>query len=170
MKSMVLEMDSLTESRELYLENPNRFVFRFISITSIVTLIAVVCILVCKIDLVVKETGTLRFDKQGNLNLVYFHIGSWDVTKIKEGMKVRCQLPALKQEGCNEFEGTIIDIGNNVVKEKNETYGFYLVKVKLDDSTLVNKEREEVELRGGMECSICIVLGEERIIDYILKK
>jgi|GEM_PF-1927682 len=99
------------------------------------------------------------------------YISNRDIGKLKNGMKVRCEVGAYPAEEYGMFTGTLEGISEDVkgtAGTDSETY--YMAQVKLDSPVLQNKKGETAVLKQGMACSIRIVTGEKSVWLYLLEK
>lgn len=47
---------------------------------------------------------------------------------------------------------------------------YYLVKVKCEQATFTNKEGKTGSIMNGMACQAKVVVDEENVLEYLLKK
>lgn len=96
------------------------------------------------------------------------YVGNRDIAEIREGQSARFEIEAYPSSEYGYFTGTVIDISKDIFVEEGSAY--YLVKVKCDGVTIQNKEGKTGTIMNGMACVAKIVVEEENVLRYCLRK
>ncbi len=92
-----------------------------------------------------------------------------DAGKIIEGMKVKIRFSAFPFHEFGGAEGEIISINPDSYVNKNREI-YFLVTSNINTSVLIDKEKNEYIIKPGFEVDTRIILQEQTILWYFLKK
>lgn len=120
----------------------------------------------------VTQGSTICRILSGNSDEVYaeIYVQNKDIAKLHEGQKVKFEIAAYPSSEYGYFNGVIDSIPKDIKVDGINGSAYYLVKVRCDNTTLTNKKGETGNIINGMACQAKIVVDEERILKYLLKK
>ena len=113
--------------------------------------------------------GTI-YPEQETKYYAEIYVENSDIARVKEGQEVKFEIAAYPSSEYGYFTGVVENIARDIAVEQSTGYAYYLVKVKCDHMTVKNKAGEEVSLVNGMACQGKIVVDEENVLTYLLKK
>lgn len=113
--------------------------------------------------------GTI-YPEQESKYYAEIYVENSDIAKLKEGQEVKFEIVAYPSSEYGYFTGVVENIARDISIDKNTGYAYYMVKVKCDHMTIKNKEGEEASLVNGMACQAKIIVDEENVLTYLLKK
>ncbi|PIE98668.1 MAG: hypothetical protein CR988_02170 [Treponema sp.] len=88
--------------------------------------------------------------------------------RVEKGMKVKLKFPAFPVYEYSPVEGEVVNISADAMGSQNGT--FYVVTVKPNTVNLKNKKGKVFSLKSGLQTDAKIIVNDERIFEYILKK
>ena len=98
------------------------------------------------------------------------YVSNDDIGKIHEGQEVKFEIAAYPSSEYGYFTGKVASIAKDIAVDQGSGNAYYLVEVYCDSSELTNKEGKPARLMNGLACQAKIVVGQERILWYFLKK
>ncbi|SFR81035.1 Biotin-lipoyl like [Anaeromicropila populeti] len=101
---------------------------------------------------------------------VNIYVSNQDIGKLKIGMDVKLNVYALPNTEYGYVVGTITKISEDIKVNNENTAGYYLVEASLENRKLYNKEGTEFSLKSGMGGQAQIIIGQKRILQYVLEK
>lgn len=116
--------------------------------------------------IVVNASGII--DMKDNVCRVY--IENTSIGKVKENDDILIEIVSLPRNEYGVIKSTIDSITDDVLVDEASKKKFYSATCKLDNSTLKDKNSEEVELKSGMEAEISIITYKTSYFNYILGK
>ena len=93
-----------------------------------------------------------------------------DIAKIAEAQAVKFEIAAYPSEEYGYFTGRIDSIAKDITVDQSSGSAYYMVKVKCDSVTVQNKEGKTGTVMNGMACQAKVVVEEENVLHYLLKK
>ena len=140
---------------------------KYLMYIMVITIIAIVTWSVfAEKDIVVNASGII--DMKDNVCRVY--IENTSIGKVKENDDILIEIVSLPRNEYGVIKSTIDSITDDVLVDEASKKKFYSATCKLDNSTLKDKNGEEVELKSGMEAKISIVTYKTSYFSYILGK
>ncbi|MBQ4523692.1 MAG: HlyD family efflux transporter periplasmic adaptor subunit [Lachnospiraceae bacterium] len=98
------------------------------------------------------------------------YVENTDIAKVKEGQEVKFEVAAYPSSEYGYFEGVVDNIAKDISVDQSTGYAYYVVRVKCENMTLKGKDGEEATLMNGMACQAKIVVGEKKVLTYLLEK
>ncbi len=98
------------------------------------------------------------------------YVENEDIAKVKEGQQVKFEVSAYPSSEYGYFKGNVENIAKDITVDQSTGNAYYLVKVKCGEMTLNGKDGKEASLKNGMACQAKIVVDEENVLTYLLKK
>ena len=98
------------------------------------------------------------------------YVENGDIAKIAEGQAVKFEIAAYPSEEYGYFTGRIDSIAKDITVDQSSGSAYYMVKVKCDSVTVQNKEGKTGTVMNGMACQAKVVVEEENVLHYLLKK
>ncbi|MBN2767843.1 MAG: HlyD family efflux transporter periplasmic adaptor subunit [Campylobacterales bacterium] len=94
-----------------------------------------------------------------------------DISFIKKGQKAAVKLDAYDYTIYGIFDGEVIYISPDALKEKTSEgeKSYFTVRIKLDTTELVSKSGKNIEVTPGMTTSVDIITGRRTVFEYIAK-
>lgn len=170
MQSVVLDIEDMSDSQELYLANPNKAISIFIYIVVLMVFAMSVWLYCGRIDIVVHTEGQITFNKMEKQFKINLYVNNSEIGEIKEGMEVKGDVYAYPAAKYGHIEGVITNISVATAQEKERVQGKYRVEASLKQQTLDDKNGEKVKLKEGMECRAKVIIENKRSLDYFLEK
>lgn len=120
----------------------------------------------------IDETSSLGaiYPEKNSSFYAEIYLKNSDIGQIKEGQKVKLEITSFPSSEYGYLDGEIVAIAKDITVDKSSGQAYYLVKVQVNNFSLVSNEKEEVSLKNGMACEAKIVTGQRRVIKYILHK
>lgn len=97
------------------------------------------------------------------------YVENSDIAKLREGQQVKFEIAAYPSSEYGYFTG-VIDTISKDIKVDNSGSAYYLVKVRCDKTTVVNKQEENGTIKNGMACQAKVVIDEQSVLRYLLEK
>lgn len=169
MKPIIIDINDLSESAEIYKAAPNKLMVIFIYIMLAFTLIAVGWMSIFSIDEVVKTDGILMKNNDDKYH-AELYVSDLDFGKVYLGQNVKFEINSYPASEYGYFHGRIYDISKIPVMGAEEGHAYYQLKVTLDEEGLKDPNGKELPLADGLSCRGNIITGHERIITSLLKK
>lgn len=110
------------------------------------------------------------YPKKESQYYAQIYINNNDIAKIKIGQKVKFEIEAYPSNDYGYFTGTISNIAKDITMDSNNHEAYYIVKVTCDNLALKNDEGKEASLINGMACQAKIIVGKEKILQYLIEK
>ena len=98
------------------------------------------------------------------------YVANSDIAKLKEGQSVKFEITAYPSSEYGYFTGKIINVHKDIVVDNTTGAAYYVVEVSCDNILLKNKKGEGATLLNGMACLAKIVVDEENLLEYLLRK
>jgi len=98
------------------------------------------------------------------------YVENTDIGKLQTGQAVQFEIPAYPSSEYGYFTGKITTISKDISVDQSTGNAYYLVAVSCDNNTLSNKDGESVSLLNGMACQAKIIVDEENVLTYLLRK
>ena len=98
------------------------------------------------------------------------YVENADIAKLKEGQEVKFEISAYPSSEYGYFTGKITNIPKDISIDQSTGRAYYLVVVSCENTTIKNKDGESVSLMNGMACQAKIVVDEENVLTYLLRK
>jgi multidrug efflux pump subunit AcrA (membrane-fusion protein) len=94
-----------------------------------------------------------------------------DISFIKKGQKAAVKLDAYDYTIYGIFDGEVIYISPDALKEKTSDgeKSYFTVRIKLDNTELVSKTGKKIEVTPGMTTNVDIITGHRTVFEYIAK-
>ena len=83
---------------------------------------------------------------------------------------MKFEIAAYPSEEYGYFTGRIDSIAKDITVDQSSGSAYYMVKVKCDSVTVQNKEGKTGTVMNGMACQAKVVVEEENVLHYLLKK
>ena len=113
--------------------------------------------------------GTI-YPEQESKYYAEIYVDNSDIAKIKEGQEVKFEIEAYPSSEYGYHIGTVESIARDITIDPSTGYAYYLVKVSCEHMSVMNADGEEAYLINGMACQAKIVVDEQSILTYLLKK
>jgi multidrug efflux pump subunit AcrA (membrane-fusion protein) len=97
------------------------------------------------------------------------YVENGDIAKIKENQQVKFEIAAYPSSEYGYFSG-VIDTISKDIKADSSGSAYYLVKVRCDKTTVVNKNGDTGTVKNGMACQAKVVIDEQSVLRYLLEK
>lgn len=98
------------------------------------------------------------------------YVGNADIAKMKKGQKVKFEIAAYPSAEYGYFTGVVDSISKDIKVDESSGSAYYLVKVRCEQTTVKNKEGKTGSIMNGMACQAKVVVDEENVLEYLLKK
>lgn len=98
------------------------------------------------------------------------YVGNADIAKTRNGQKVKFEIAAYPSAEYGYFTGVVDFISKDIKVDESSGSAYYLVKVKCEQATVTNKEGKTGSIMNGMACQAKVVVDEENVLEYLLKK
>ena len=98
------------------------------------------------------------------------YIENADIAKLDKGQQVKLEIPAYPSSEYGYFTGEIESISKDITVDQNTGSAYYVIKVLCQNTQIANKQGETGNLRNGMACQAKIIVGEEKVLKYLLRK
>ena len=98
------------------------------------------------------------------------YVGNADIAKMRNGQKVKFEIAAYPSAEYGYFTGVVDSISKDIKVDESSGSAYYLVKVKCEQATFTNKEGKTGSIMNGMACQAKVVVDEENVLEYLLKK
>ena len=98
------------------------------------------------------------------------YVDNADVAKLKEGQVVKFEIAAYPSSEYGYFTGKIISIPKDITVDQGNGSAYYLVEVECDLMSVKNDSGDEATLMNGMAYQAKIVVDEENVLRYLLRK
>lgn len=188
MKPIIIEMDEMTDSAQIYHANIHPVVIRLIYIVLGLMCAAILWMYFSRLETVIKAQGQMVYretDGDGALMHVTSDVGGTyyaeiyikaaDISSLKKGQKVKLTLASYPSGEYGAVTGYVENIVKNLLSEDGQRTEYYVVRVKCEENNAVlqNIEQQKGELGlsvDGMNCEAKIITGRQRIIRYILSQ
>jgi multidrug efflux pump subunit AcrA (membrane-fusion protein) len=94
-----------------------------------------------------------------------------DISFIKKGQKAAVKLDAYDYTIYGIFDGEVIYISPDALKEKTSDgeKSYFTVRIKLDNTELISKTGKKIEVTPGMTTNVDIITGNRTVFEYIAK-
>ncbi len=94
-----------------------------------------------------------------------------DISFIKKGQKAAVKLDAYDYTIYGIFDGEVIYISPDALKEKTSDgeRSYFTVRIKLDNTELISKTGKKIEVTPGMTTNVDIITGNRTVFEYIAK-
>lgn len=97
------------------------------------------------------------------------YVGNSDIAKLQEGQQVKFEIAAYPASEYGYFTGVIDTISKDIKVDQSGS-AYYLVKVRCDKTTVVNKNGDTGTIKNGMACQAKVVIDEQNVLRYLLEK
>lgn len=98
------------------------------------------------------------------------YVENADIAKLKEGQEVKFEISAYPSSEYGYFTGKITNIPKDISIDQSTGRTYYLVEVSCENAAIKNKAGKDVSLMNGMACQTKIVVDEENVLTYLLRK
>lgn len=92
-----------------------------------------------------------------------------EVGKIKLGDQVDLNFDAFPKQSYGSLTGTISLISSDAVIQQ-DGFSYYIVEAQLSNEPLINRRKEQAEIRVGMTAEAYVITDTPKIIHYVLEK
>ncbi len=116
------------------------------------------------------ETLCEILPKESGAYYAELFITNEDIGKIKEGNTVRMEMASYPASEYGYITGKIQNISPDSRRDSGSGQSYYIAKVSCEDIFLKTKDGREGKLKNGMLSQAGSIVGEERMLDYIIKK
>lgn len=93
-----------------------------------------------------------------------------DIAKLKEGQKVKFEIPAYPSSEYGYFTGVIEVISKDIKADTQSGSAYYLVKVRCDKETITDSKGNKGSIINGMACQAKVVTDKKSVLSYVLEK
>lgn len=98
------------------------------------------------------------------------YVENQDIAKLKEGQQVKFEIAAYPSSEYGYLTGEIDTISKDIKIDQNTGSAYYLVKVKCDNSVIMNKEGDTGNIMNGMACQARVIIDKQSVLRYLLEK
>lgn len=98
------------------------------------------------------------------------YVENSNIAKLELGQDVKFEIAAYPSIEYGYFIGTIESISKDISIEQGTGSAYYLVKVTCKNVSVQNKNGERGYLMNGMACQAMVIVDEENVLNYLLKK
>lgn len=113
--------------------------------------------------------GTIYLDVYEKF-MAQIYVDNSQIAKIKEGQQVKFEIAAYPSSEYGYFTGKVINIHKDITVDKTTGAAYYVVEVSCDSKSLKSKDGDAATLMNGMACQARIVVDEENVLEYLLRK
>lgn len=181
MKPIIIEMKDISDSVEVYESKPGRALVSTIYIILGLFVAAFLWMAFSEIEIVVKANGMLRCDERtdgagkenyGQTAEFYaeVYVKNADIAKLKVGQQVTFEIAAYPSDEYGCFTGQIEELPTDITMDSKNGTAYYLLHIPCDGSLVRGKDGDEVTLINGMACQAKVIVDEENILKYFLRK
>lgn len=167
MKPIIIEMKDMSDSTEVYQSRPNPFMIYFIYLLVIIFVALIAWMYFFEIDIVVKGNGMLRSDGDYYAEV---YVRDDEIARLNEGQKVKLEISAYPSSEYGYFTGKIENIAEDITIDQTSGISYYVVNIECNKNVVKGKDGEEYSLRNGMSCQAKVIVDEENVMRYLLKK
>lgn len=169
MKPIIIDMNEMSDSKEVYDSRPNRAMPMFLYTCLALLAVAIVWMCVGTMEITVKANGMLRPSvRNGYTCLVY--VENKDVGKIAPGMPVKLDVHAYPNTEYGYLGGTLEKIADDITIDSATGVAYYQAEVTVDSDAFVDERGKKIPLKAGMTCQVKLVTKEQRIGGFVLDK
>lgn len=169
MKPIIIDMNEMSDSKEVYDSRPNRTLPMFLYTCLALFAVAIVWMCVGTIEVTVKANGMLRPSvENGYTCLVY--VENKDVGKVVPGMPVKLNVHAYPNTEYGYLRGTLEKIADDITVDATTGVAYYQAEVSVDSDAFVDERGKKIPLKAGMACQVKLVTKEQRIGSFVLDK
>ncbi len=174
MRTMIVEMSQMSDSRELYHSRPPVVCVAFLYAVFVICVLCFVWVYTGQINLVVEGNATTFLEAQdadGRLAeeetlWAQMSVSSSEIQWIEPGMEVIFSVEALPSSEYGYAYGTLVEISPNLSLDENGQ-GYYTAKIRLNTSSMTGRNGKEVPLQKEMRCEARILAGTQRVMTYL---
>ncbi len=98
------------------------------------------------------------------------YVDNTDVAKLEVGQAVKFEIAAYPSSEYGYFTGKVVSIPKDITIDQGNGSAYYLVEVECDSMSVKDKNGNEATLMNGMACQAKIVVDEEIVLRYLLRK
>lgn len=98
------------------------------------------------------------------------YVDNADVAKLEVGQAVKFEIAAYPSSEYGYFTGKVVSIPKDITIDQRSGSAYYLVEVECDSMFVKNENGDEATLMNGMACQARIVVDEENVLKYLLRK
>lgn len=98
------------------------------------------------------------------------YVENADIAKLQEGQEVKFEIAAYPSSEYGYFTGKIDNIAKDITVDESTGSAYYLVKVACDTTSVCDKDGEQGNIMNGMACQARIVVDEQNVLQYLLRK
>ncbi len=98
------------------------------------------------------------------------YVANADIAKLSLGQEVKFEIAAYPSSEYGYFTGSVDSISKDIKVDQASGSAYYLVKVRCDGTTVTNKEGKKGSIMNGMACQAKVVVDEENVLMYCLRK
>lgn len=181
MKPIIIEMKDLRDSVEVYESKPGRVLVCTIYIIFGLFVSVLLWMAFSEIEIVVKADGMFRYDETADAaGKIYpgqttdfyaeVYVENADILKLREGQRVTFEIAACPSDEYGYFTGQIEEIHKDVTVDAESGEVYYPVRIACDNNFVKSKEGEQVALINGLMCRAKVIVDEENVLQYFLRK
>lgn len=123
-----------------------------------------------EIDYISAGMNILEITPDSEEYYVNIYINSQKIGEVKEGMIVKYKTSSFTSNSyTNEIDGKISSISKTSKSTDKDGNNYYLVKAEIDNN-LKDSKGKRIILKDNMYCQVDIVVGNQSILKYLLKK
>lgn len=101
---------------------------------------------------------------------VDIYVENSDIGKVKDNQKIKLEIPAYPSSEYGYFTGKIKYISKDAKIDKNSGKSYYLVTAEMINKDKDKESKQNIEIKNGMAVQAKIVVREETVLKYVLKK
>lgn len=98
------------------------------------------------------------------------YVENTDIAKMKKGQKVKFEIAAYPSTEYVYFTGVVDSISKDIKVDESSGSAYYFVKVRCEKTKVTNKDGKTGLIMNGMACQAKVVIDEENVLKYLLKK
>ncbi|OAB40668.1 hypothetical protein PMSD_01865 [Paenibacillus macquariensis subsp. defensor] len=96
-------------------------------------------------------------------------VPNYEVGKISVGDQVKFNFSAFPKQSYGSVAGTVTSIGSDSIVQQ-DGMSYYMVEASLANEPLINRKKEQGEIRVGMTAEAYVITDSQKIIYYVLEK
>lgn len=171
MKPIIIDMNEMSESSEVYYSRPNRALPFFLYVCLGLFVAALVWMWFGRVDTVVNASGILNVvqREETEYNCVIW-VGNADVGDIEPGMAVKLNVYSYPNTEYGYVYGTLTKVAKGIRVDAQSGLAYYQAEAKVLAEEFLDATGEPLALKTGMTCEAKILTGEKRILKYLLEK
>jgi len=110
------------------------------------------------------------YPKEDTKFVAQIYVENSDIGNLKVGQSVQFEIAAYPSDEYGYFTGKITNIPKDITVDQVTGSAYYVVEVSCDNDTIKSEDGESASLINGMACQAKIVVKEENVLKYLLRK